>query len=97
MTISVAVHGQTQRGQIVGRVTDTTGAVVPAAKVEVESPATGVKAQSTKVFVIREKLRVRFAVDGHNLLNRHIQPYQGSIGVTGGGPRQLQLGLRVGF
>lgn len=27
----------------------------------------------------------------------HIQPYQGSIGVTGGGPRQLQLNLRVEF
>jgi len=26
-----------------------------------------------------------------------IQPYQGSIGVTGGGPRQLQLSLRVEF
>lgn len=37
---------QTQRGQIVGRITDSTGAVVPAASVEVTDPATGVKLET---------------------------------------------------
>ncbi|MGA2329509.1 MAG: TonB-dependent receptor [Bryobacteraceae bacterium] len=44
--LTVAACAQTQRGQIVGRVTDTSGAVVPRAKVEVTNPATGVKAQT---------------------------------------------------
>ena len=47
LVISLATaHAQTQRGQIVGRVTDSTGAVVPGAKVEVTNPATGVKLQT---------------------------------------------------
>ncbi|MGA2329997.1 MAG: TonB-dependent receptor [Bryobacteraceae bacterium] len=41
-----AVVAQTQRGQINGRVTDSTGAVVPGAKVEVTNPAIGVKTQT---------------------------------------------------
>src|SRR5437660_742517 len=35
-------NAQTQRGQIVGRITDTTGAAIPKAKIEVANPATGV-------------------------------------------------------
>jgi len=41
-----AVVAQTQRGQIVGRITDSTGAVVSGDKVEVTNSATGVKMQT---------------------------------------------------
>lgn len=40
------VSAQSQRGQIVGRITDSTGAVVPVANVEVTDPSTGVKLET---------------------------------------------------
>ena len=46
-TIAPPIAGQTTQGQINGRVTDTTGAVIPGAEIEVINPATGVSQEMT--------------------------------------------------
>ena len=43
LSLSIGALSQTQRGQIVGEVTDPAGSVVPAAKVELVNPSTGVR------------------------------------------------------
>ncbi len=46
-TVAPPIGGQTTQGQINGRVTDTTGAVIPGAEIEVINPATGVSQEMT--------------------------------------------------
>ena len=45
--LSVVVFAQSQRGQFVGVVTDTSASVIPAARIEVLNPETGVKVTTT--------------------------------------------------
>ncbi|MEO7653234.1 MAG: TonB-dependent receptor, partial [Bryobacteraceae bacterium] len=47
LLLSSSLHAQTQRGQIVGQVTDPSGSVVADASVELNSPTTGAKFQTT--------------------------------------------------